>query len=441
MEKTQTSVAAKILWIGLTFSLPIAVLTYLMVSNINSYIDFAAKEVRGDAYLRPLVDLLEATQDHQLTLHRCSGSADCKARLAGLQSKAEAAYERLVEADRSHGVALEFTDEGLGKRKREHLRVATVRGEWANLVTAVAAHSGGAVPKELDDQYDHHTSDIRGMITHAGDTSNLILDPDLDSYYLMDVVLLALPQTQDRLARVATQGLEILRRGSPALDERIQLAVHRAMLQEADLDRVVASSQTALTEDPNFYGASPTLASHVRPPLERYSAAARRLVDDLRRITAAGGDKTPPEAFVKAAVDARTASFEYWRVSVNELDKLLSTRVASYQSNRTWALLLAALAVVVSGLIALYLAKTITDPLHGLVRSLGPGATLLGVCAERIAEASQKKFSDAEEATIICEELSAHADDMRKAVLQLAYHVQGAAAERMVSQATGQKAE
>ena len=38
------------------------------------------------------------------------------------------------------------------------------------------------------------------MTAHAGDTSNLILDPDLDSYYAMDMTLLALPQTQERTA-------------------------------------------------------------------------------------------------------------------------------------------------------------------------------------------------------------------------------------------------
>ena len=35
---------------------------------------------------------------------------------------------------------------------------------------------------------------IRGLITQVGDTSNLILDPDLDSYYVMDSVLLKLPE-------------------------------------------------------------------------------------------------------------------------------------------------------------------------------------------------------------------------------------------------------
>ena len=48
------------------------------------------------------------------------------------------------------------------------------------------------------------------MITHAGDTSNLILDPDLDSYYLMDVTLLALPETLSRLLKTAQSAESML---------------------------------------------------------------------------------------------------------------------------------------------------------------------------------------------------------------------------------------
>ena len=39
-----------------------------------------------------------------------------------------------------------------------------------------------------------------------GNTSNLILDPDLDSYYLMDAILLKLPRGQDLLAQARLLG-------------------------------------------------------------------------------------------------------------------------------------------------------------------------------------------------------------------------------------------
>ncbi|MSP74199.1 MAG: hypothetical protein EXR76_18860 [Myxococcales bacterium] len=192
------------------------------------------------------------------------------------------AFDSLVAATPEAGQTLEFTAEGLGNRNRSHIELETVRQEWREL----ASSPGSAA--ESGPRYDHLVADVRTMITHAGDTSNLILDPDLDSYYLMDVTLLALPQTQDRLARVVMMGSDLL--GEPLTAEsRVAFAVQAALLQEADLDRVMASAQTALNEDPNFYGASPTFA---------------------------------------AGVKAREASFHLWNVSVDELDRLLNARVA-----------------------------------------------------------------------------------------------------------------
>jgi hypothetical protein len=86
----------------------------------------------------------------------------------------------------------------------------------------------------LDGKFNHLVADVRTMVTHMGDTSNLILDPDLDSYYLMDVTLLALPQTQDRLARATQYGYEALRRGGPTEEEKIQRDETDLICQELD---------------------------------------------------------------------------------------------------------------------------------------------------------------------------------------------------------------
>src|SRR5205823_13685976 len=107
------------------------------------------------------------------------------------------------------------------KRKREHVQVQRVKNEWQNL----KIQSDKLSPQTSQEQHAHLVSDIRTLITHAGDNSNLILDPDLDSYYLMDVTLLALPQTQDRLATVISYGEELLKKKAAAKSELTQLAV------------------------------------------------------------------------------------------------------------------------------------------------------------------------------------------------------------------------
>jgi methyl-accepting chemotaxis protein len=136
---------------------------------------------------------------------------------------------------------------------------------------------------------------------------------------------------------------------------------------------------------------------------------------------------------------AQKASLDYWNTGAAELDALLNMRIADFQTGRAQALGFSALAVVLAAIIAFLLGRSITRPLQELVRNLGPGATLLGVSVERIAEASQSKNPSQEEAQIICEELNAHAENMRSAVLELARHVEGsAAASRMLQEADGQ---
>src|SRR5205085_10570692 len=103
--------------------------------------------------------------------------------------------------------------------------------------------------------------------------SNLILDPDLDSYYLMDATLVALPQTQDRLAVLTRFGEELLRKKTVSKTELTQLAVHGALLKQAGLDEVASSMQSALTEDDNFYGHSESLHRNIPSALSDYIGA------------------------------------------------------------------------------------------------------------------------------------------------------------------------
>ena len=56
-----------------------------------------------------------------------------------------------------------------------------------------------------------------------GDTSNLILDPDLDSYYVMDVTLLAIPDALVRQEEIRSEVVPVLARGLPAAKERAAL--------------------------------------------------------------------------------------------------------------------------------------------------------------------------------------------------------------------------
>jgi hypothetical protein len=120
-------VGVKLLVMGCAFTLPIAVLLFLMVKGIHYDMTFAQLEKYGNIYQRPLEDLLRFLPEHQWLAQRyASGEQAVQDALARTQSHIDTAFATLEEVDRQVGTTLQFTADGLGKRKREHVRVQTV---------------------------------------------------------------------------------------------------------------------------------------------------------------------------------------------------------------------------------------------------------------------------------------------------------------------------
>src|SRR6185295_16480656 len=201
------------------FIMPDSLMLYLFITGINENIQFARLEKKGNEYQRPLEKLLELIPQHRTLAQRARHGETVQELLGKKQSQIDAAFDALQIVDARIGLQLQFTQEGLAKRKREHCRVDRVRKEWQDLKSSLAQLK----PEICAEQHLHLIADVRMMITHAGDLSNLILDPDLDSYYLMDVTLLALPQTQDRLAVITRYGEELLRKKTASKTELTQL--------------------------------------------------------------------------------------------------------------------------------------------------------------------------------------------------------------------------
>ena len=371
--KQQFSIGKMTALVCVTFMLPIAILCFFMVANVNEFIHFARWEKYGNDYQRPLEDLLRSLQDHEIVLQRGGSDSDVQLRATG--EKIDSAIDALERVDVRLGADLQFTDEGLGKRGRVDCRVDDLRNQWQNLKSSLPdstpphAIGDGALPNDVRDQYTRLVATVRTMITHAGDTSNLILDPDLDSYYLMDVTLLALPQTQDRLAQVISRGIEILSRDTLTQKEQTTLEVYAALLEEADLNRIIASSQTSLNEDSDFYGRSATLQELLPPALTAYRNSTRDFIALIRQAADTNLGRVDPQAFAATGLMARADSFDLWNVAVDELDRLLDARIAAYTSRRTVSLALAGLGVLLAVALAYFAIRHAKDSAESASRS------------------------------------------------------------------------
>ncbi len=344
------NISQRLAFVIVAFLIPLAVLLYFFVDSISAQIDFTKSEQKGNTYQRPLVDLLENTTKAQFLATQGNKSA-----LESTLKTVGENFAALETVQNSIGDDLQFTSEGLASRGRQHLALDRVLTKWNDL------------QKNPTDQalYTSLIADIRGMIAHAGDTSNLILDPDLDSYYTMDVTLLALPQTQDRLNVIANTVYTLLQRGTPLNEEeKLSIGIFASMVQEADLNRVKASLDTAFKEDANFYGVSENFKPSVTPALEDYVRANETLIASLNSL--ATGGTLSLDTFTKQINDASATSFVLWGKSVAALNVMLDVRLHERTSYKINTLISTGIALLVSFGLFLTIVRGIVRPLHAL---------------------------------------------------------------------------
>ena len=433
---SRTSVSTKIFLIVAIFSLPIGVLAYLLAANYTPQIEVAQLELSGNAIQKPLMSAIYSLMSARNILQGCDTGA-CGPELSKSVASATASLDAASAQNVNLAGDLKTTVEDLAKKSHKDLALDNLQAEWKALAAASSTVSTPAARADLAAGYEHLAGQLKQLISYIGDTSNLILDPDLDSYYLVDVTLLAMPDAVTQIATAASTGNKVLS-GSGSDVEQAALVNESALLQQS-IDRVAASNHTTFDADAANHGVSQTLQPKLGPALQQYTASIASYLAMLKTV---GAKPSPISAAALATQSeaAQKASLDYWNTGASELDTLLNMRIADFQTGRAQALGFSALAVVVAAIIAFLLGRSITRPLRELVRNLGPGATLLGVSVERIAEASQSKTPSQEEAQIICEELNAHAENMRSAVLELARQVEGSAAASRIAQETAGQA-
>lgn len=338
-----------------------AVYNAYMTIEANAY--FNEKEMMGNHYQRPLSKILTDLTALRVLKEQQAKGVDTKADIATRIESITATMKDVSLAQDAVGVELQFTEEGLGSRNRAHLKYETVLEKWNSTAGQLPEAANG------DELITAMIADIRGMIAHSGDTSNLILDPDLDSYYLMDVTLLVFPQTLDRLSNI---GATLYKWLSPdyvlTQEDKTEAAVMARMLKEADMDRIAADMDVSFTEDVNFQGVSDTYKPVIQPLFDDYKAKTTVLVDLINKVGA--GEAVDRDQFVKSWEAARDASFAFWYAGFQELDIIINARVENYRAQQVQALLIAATGIAVSLLFYTIVVMSLTRPLSSLTSTM-----------------------------------------------------------------------
>ena len=238
-KKLNQPVVGKLSLIGLLliFLLPFAVVVYQLLAEIDVGIKFAQKERLGLQYNQPVRQLLEDVQQHRGMVNGyLKGGTSFDQQINLKRSEIEDDIRAIDAVERQIGANLQTTE------------------QWMALKEKWQALKGKALNLSPQESFDAHTAliaDILTLISHVGDMSNLILDPVLDSYYLMDAAVIKLPLMTENMAQIRGLGTGAIVQKQITADEKTKITILLGWIESPNKS-LRRGLQVSLTKNPEL---------------------------------------------------------------------------------------------------------------------------------------------------------------------------------------------
>jgi methyl-accepting chemotaxis protein len=332
----------RIALIGAAFTVPLLFVAYQLNAKLQADITFTHQELKGNECLKPLLPLIQHLQQHRgASSGYLSGDRSFKGTME--QKRAEIAEDiKAIDA-----VMERYGDEFKVKGTWEE-----IKREWQNLQSQVERFSP-------DESFQRHSDLIAKIISlrqDIGEASNLILDPVLDSYYLMLVVLLQYPEAMEQLGQLRARGTNAIADRKINETERMKLSAHYDMSSDR-LRQLQKQLERAMNYNPDLRN---RIEQTVRSTHEKVQSFLTMVDERLLRNQQV---TVTPQEYFAAATAAIDGLFDLTKTLSGELDNLLKDRIQKLQRQRavTVGVIVVMLALAFGLFFGFYFATT-----HGL---------------------------------------------------------------------------
>ena len=295
------------------FTIPVGYALFSFIAQIDRSIAFSEKEISGLHYLFPVGILLQDLQQH-----RDMGSVYLRGDTSFLPLLEE--KEKKIKED---FVLINAKDQEFGKELRTTESLNAIQKKWASLEKDYAQ----LTLKESVRQHTELISDVFVLIRYIGDISNLILDPDLDTYYLMNTVVNTLPDLSENLsqAREFVLSIDDPKKIAAAADRRVIINYSKIALV-AD-EKIKRDTQVA-------FGQTSSLVAVFDNPLKDMSVSVRNFASLLDTFVNTNKVEMPLLEYYTVSTAVIDKNFSLLDSLSWSLHDLLHHRVERFQSDK-----------------------------------------------------------------------------------------------------------
>ena len=303
------------------FAGAIILATYSLIEEKQIAIGFVRKELAGTQYLDALRGVYSA-----LLADTSQGVQP--------QASVDAALEALAKAEAESGGSLD---------------TGRLAGNLATAVRELAAAPGDEKPKLAVEAL----AKARDLAARIGDESNLALDPDLDSYYVQNIVVKRVPALLSQMGE-----LHSLLTGLPSADDAQVRPLLLAGMMRSSMEEIERDSSAAYRRDADGrlkHAISPTIGAMVSAVSSYLETASTFLKG-----------QSSPNSLLPAYTTAYRSVDSAWVVGMSELKGLLNNRLSNLLGKLRGSLLLNGLVAGLSLLFAAMTYRQIARPLRQL---------------------------------------------------------------------------
>jgi len=336
----------KFLLILIIMLLPMVIMGYMIVSSIEDKNHALDDEHIGLSYFSGIRPLIQHIPQHRgMSGAFLNGAESFRQKMLQKQTKIDQMFSQLSDID----------DE-LGKKLETDSKVRDLRNQWEEL-------KGNVFSWTPEQSFKGHTKLIGEIIElghHVADTSGLILDPMLDSYYMMDLIVNQMPILTEGMGQSRALGSGVAARGKMDPDSWAQLAIR--------MDRIRAAEKSMNLHNEVIFRENAAL----RASLEHKSQAAADAVAAFAElITTRMLDPdeitiTTDEIFA-SSTKAINGVFDYYDAIVPELEGLFLERIN--EGIHTEITLLATMILVILFIIYLFASfyRAVMDSINHII--------------------------------------------------------------------------
>ncbi len=318
--------AQKFMLIFTLFLVPLLVSGWLLIKEIGADIAFLEQEHRGVEYIGAVRRLLEHVPQHRgLAFAYLNGDKNFRQKVIDKGKQVKADF-----------IALEAQEQRLGGVLASRQKFTALKNTWEQLGAQVMDMSA----EESFRRHSELVESIIGLVTHVADTSGLILDPELDSFYLMDTVVNILPTLTNDMGQARGIGAGVAAKSEMSAEQSMRLAVLEDRVRTGN-HRLKSALAVAVEENPDI---GVRLRGQDQVAVESGEAFLHQLDSEILQADVIN---VSAETVFAVGSKAISAGFELYDRVLPALDDLLLSRVEEKKSEEMYSVVTAVVILLV----------------------------------------------------------------------------------------------